>query len=157
MSDQRLLGDISACFRAEFWSQDALYVGFLVKCRPSEPRFLQYLTVFLRVFRFFENSLARCFPSAFEAPKVIQEHSKILPKGSQEGPKGAQEASKTLPRGAQDAPEGSSWDQKSEQTDQISAKRALGSYLGLYFGAQERPKRHPRPPQEAPARSPKGI
>ena len=60
--------------------------------------------MFLRVFHFLTNLLARCFPSASEALKVLQEGSKILPRASQEGPKDAQEASKRLPRGAQDGP-----------------------------------------------------
>ena len=119
LSDQRSLGDVSARFWIETWSQDALYVGFLVEFRASEPRFLQYLIVFLRVFRFCENSLARGFPSAFGTPKVLQERSKILARGSQEGPKDAKEAPKRLARGPKEV---AKWPQEAPKGPQKVSK-----------------------------------
>ena len=57
LSDQRSLGDVSACFWEEIWSKDVHYVGFLVEFGPSEPRFSQYVTVFLKVFQYLRKLL----------------------------------------------------------------------------------------------------
>ena len=113
--------------------------------------------MFLRVFHFLISLLARCFPSAFEALKVIQEGSKTLPRAFPEGRKVGQEASKRLPRGAQDGPRRSGVKTRKNKVQLVPRGLSEAIDLDLYFGAQEPPKRHPRPPQEAPTRSPKGI
>ena len=94
----------------------------------SEPRVLQYLTVFLKVSQYFSKLLRRCFPSVKILLKIPWNASKMLPRGIQDGPRGSQdalkmvqEAPKTLqrwpenppkrsqkpPHGFQDAPRGS--------------------------------------------------
>ena len=62
----------------------------------SQPRFLQYLTVFLMVFQYFSKLLRRCFPSVKIPLKMPWNASKMLPRGSQDGPRGSQDALKTV-------------------------------------------------------------
>ena len=81
--------------------------------------------------------------------------------GSQESPKGAGEASKRLLRGSQDAPRGSRGFSGAEkikgEKGAMQSKMALGGDFGLHFGAQEPPKRRPRPPKRVPKRYPGGL
>ena len=109
------------------------------------------------VFHFWANLCARCFPSGFEALKVLQEGSKILPRACQEGPKDAQDASKRLPRGATDGPRrsrGITLRSKLGETMsnkcQECSKRRFGTPFWCPRGAQELPIEPPRAPKTYP-------
>ena len=143
--------------------KDALYVGFsmilneIYTLRTSN--FAVPCSVF-KVFHFGANSHARCFPSALEALKVIQEGSKILLGASQEGPKDAQEASKRLLRGAQDGPRrfqgltsGSKIGEIRTNKWQEGSKRRFGAPFWCPRGAQDLP----RGSQKVPKRYPGGL
>ena len=45
----------------QHWPQLASQAHFSIDRCPSEPRFLQYLTVFFKVFQYFSKSLQKCF------------------------------------------------------------------------------------------------
>ena len=103
----------------------------------SEHRFLQYLTVFLRVFQNSRQWLPRCFPSGFSALKTIKDDSKMLPRALQDAPKTPLRAPKIAPRVSKILPG--------------EPKRLPRGFLELPRRAQEAPRgsqEAPRGPQE---------
>ena len=122
--------------------------------------------MFFKVFHFWANSLAVCFPSALEALKVIQVSFKILPGASQEGPKDAQESPKRLPRGAQDGPRrchGRPWSDRDWEIRRLQNgmdKIEKNNFESLHPKAPKRSPRDfpevPRGPQDDPKMPPGG-
>ena len=138
---------------------------FVSDFSPSEPRFLQYLTVFLWVFLNSCKLHGRRFPGMKIRLKMLWHASKMLPRRSQDSPRGFQEALKTLqeapktlqrqperlpkrfqtrPHGFQDIPRGS-------QEASRGFKRLLEAFTRLQNAPrrlQEGPKRVPNASQE---------
>ena len=82
------------------WISWLLFINFC----SSEPSFLQYLTMFLKVLQYLQELLTERFPSAFGPPKVLQHDSKMTPRRSQDAPKMVPRAPKTVPRAPKDRP-----------------------------------------------------
>ena len=76
------LNKIDVCW-THFCPHDAQWGQFSLRFGSSEPRILQYLTAFFKVFLDFSDSLPRCFPSSPWVTKVTQDHSKMPPRASQ--------------------------------------------------------------------------